>query len=220
VGITWYYRIKPGWIAARRVISAWPAKSPPGTRECEKWVEVVVNHQSLVAYEGDEPVYMTMISSGDEKHPTRYGVFRVWWKKAQADMSSTPGMAGPEFYRVDDVPWAIFFWRGIALHGAYWHTNFGNRRSHGCINLSPLDAKWLYDWTEPRVPPAWLNRRANRRRPGTLIRVRQKRSHNPPFRGYARSIAPAEAVRALDEAYKERMRQKSLEMLNRKDGGP
>ncbi len=214
VGITKYYRIKPGWILARRVISAWPTKPPPGTKECEKWIEVVIEHQSLVAYEGTEPVYMTMISTGDKKHPTKYGIFRIWWKKAQTDMTS--GMGASEFYRVDDVPWAQFFWRGQALHAAYWHNEFGTRKSHGCINLSPIDAKWLYDWTAPTVPPGWLNRRANERHPGTLMRVRHKVTHSPPFHGYSRKLAPPEAVRALDEARRERMRQKSLELLRRR----
>ncbi len=216
VGITKYYKIKPGWILARRVISAWPTKPPPGTKECEKWIEVVIQHQSLVAYEGTEPVYMTMISTGDKRHPTKYGIFRIWWKKSQTDMTS--GMGAAEFYRVDDVPWAQFFWRGQALHAAYWHSEFGTRKSHGCINLSPIDAKWLYDWTEPTVPPGWLNRRTNERYPGTLIRVRHKVTHFPPFHGYARKLAPAEAVRALDEARRERMRRKSLEILRRKRG--
>lgn len=220
VGITKYYRIKPGWILARRVISAWPSKTPAGIAECEKWIELVVDHQSLVAYEGDEPVYATMISSGDKKHPTKYGVFRIWWKRAQTDMSSVPGMAGPETYRVDDVPWAQFFWRGMALHGAYWHTDFGNRRSHGCVNLSPIDAKWLYDWTEPKVPPAWINRRSNERFPGTLIRIRHKLDHDPPFHGYARKLAPREAVRELDEARQRRMHKKSLDLIQNKAGKP
>jgi lipoprotein-anchoring transpeptidase ErfK/SrfK len=216
-GETKFYKIKPGWIPARRVISAWPTKPPPGLKECEKWIELVVAHQSIVAYEGTEPVYMTMVSSGDRRYPTDYGIFRVWWKKAQADMSSSMGGSG-EFYRVDDVAWAVFFWRGEALHAAHWHDDFGTRRSHGCVNLAPKDAKWFYDWTEPRVPPAWLNRRANERHPGTIVRVRHKVTHKPPFHGYSRKLAPEEAVRALDEARKERMRKKSLRILKQKQG--
>lgn len=206
-----YYKIKPGWIPARRVISAWPTVPPPGIKECEKWIELVVDHQSIVGYEGTEPVYMTMVSSGKRKHPTKYGIFRIWWKKAQDDMTS--GMGGDDFYRIDDVTWAQFFWLGQGLHAAHWHSNFGNRLSHGCVNLSPIDAKWFYDWTEPTVPPAWLNRRANENYPGTIIRVRHKTTHKPPFLGYARKLAPPEAVKALDEARKERMKKKSLRIL-------
>ncbi|MFH2008165.1 MAG: L,D-transpeptidase [bacterium] len=210
---TKFYRIGDGrWIRARRVISAWPTpKLPPGLKKCEKWIEIVVEHQSLVAYEGTEPVYVTMISSGDKRHPTKYGIFRMWWKKAQTDMTSS--MAGSERYRVDDVPWAQFFYLGQALHGAYWHSEWGNRRSHGCVNLAPKDAKWLYDWTVPQVPDGWLSRYADEVFPGTIVRVRHKIDHEVPFLRYSRKLAPPEAVKRLDEAYKERMRQKTIKMI-------
>ena len=215
VGRTKYYRIGPGrWVLARRVIAAWPTKPPPGIKPCEKWIEIVIEHQSLVAWEGTEPVYATMISSGDKKHPTKYGIFRIWWKKAQTDMTSS--MAGSEPYRVDDVPWAQYFYLGQALHGAYWHSDWGNRRSHGCINLAPRDAKWLYDWTAPHVPDGWLSRYADEHHPGTVVRVRHKVDHQVPFLRYARKLAPPEAVKRLDEAYKERMRKKTLQMLEQK----
>lgn len=213
---TKFYRIGEGrWIRARRVISAWPTpKVPPGLKPCEKWVEIVIDHQSLVAYEGTEPVYVTMITSGDKRHPTKYGIFRMWWKKAQTDMTSS--MAGAEQYRVDDVPWAQFFYLGQALHGAYWHSDWGNRRSHGCINLAPKDAKWLYDWTAPHVPDGWLSRYGDEKHPGTLVRVRHKVDHEVPFLRYSRKLAPPEAVKRLDEAYKERMRQKTIRMMKRR----
>lgn len=212
-----YYRIGAGrWIPGRRVISAWPTEPPPGLKPCEKWIEIVIDHQSLVAWEGNEAVYATMVTTGDKKHPTKYGIFRLWWKKAQTDM--TAAMAGSERYRVDDVPWAQFFYLGQALHGAYWHSDWGNRRSHGCINLAPKDAKWLYDWTAPHVPDGWVSRYADEQFPGTLVRVRHKVDHEVPFLRYARKLAPAADVKRLDEAYKERMRRKTLDLLEKKDG--
>ena len=212
-----WYRIGPGrWLPARRVISAWPSELPPGVKDCEKWIEIVIEHQSLVAYEGTEPVYATMISSGDKKHPTKYGIFRIWWKKAQTQMSNQ--MAGAESYRVDDVPWAQYFYLGQALHGAYWHSDWGNRRSHGCINLAPKDAKWLYDWSYPQVPPGWLSRFADEHQAGTIVRVRHKVDHEVPFLRYSRKLAPPDAVSRLDAAYKERMRKKTINMIERGGG--
>jgi hypothetical protein len=163
-----------------------------------------------VAWEGTEPVYATMVSSWDKRHNTKYGIFRVWWKKAQTDMTSS--MAGSERYRVDDVPWAQFFYLGQAVHGAYWHSEWGNRRSHGCVNLSPKDAKWLYDWSLPHVPDGWVSRYADEHFPGTLVRVRHKVDHEVPFLRYARKLAPKEAVERLDKAYDERMRKKTLRL--------
>jgi lipoprotein-anchoring transpeptidase ErfK/SrfK len=54
-----------------------------------------------------------------------------------------------------DVPWVAYFSEGYALHAAYWHDDFGTPKSHGCVNLSPADARWLFQWTEPPVPLAW-----------------------------------------------------------------
>jgi hypothetical protein len=122
-------------------------------------------------------------------------------------------MAGSERYRVDDVPWAQFVYLGQAVHGAYWHSEWGNRRSHGCVNLAPKDAKWLYDWTAPHVPDGWTSRRADEHFPGTLIRIKYKTDHEVAFKRYARKLAPPDEVKRLDEAYKERMKKKYLRTL-------
>ena len=214
-----FYRIKEGWIPARRVLSAWPAKKvPPGLSPCEKWMEINVSMQTLTAYEGEEPVYVAPISSGEKKYPTRYGIFRVWAKKAISDMTS--GMGASEKYSVDDVPWAMFFFLGQALHGAYWHTDFGNRRSHGCVNLTPIDAKWIYDWMEPVVPPGWLEiyLDENSPVPGTTVVVRHKYDHEVPFLRYARKLAPPEEVKRLDELKKKDLADQTKRMFENKGG--
>jgi lipoprotein-anchoring transpeptidase ErfK/SrfK len=58
-------------------------------------------------------------------------------------------------YSLRDVPFVQYFHKGYALHGAYWHDEFGKMRSHGCINLAPADAAWLFEWTDPPVPEGW-----------------------------------------------------------------
>ena len=60
-----------------------------------------------------------------------------------------------ESYSVADVPWSMYYEHTLALHGTYWHDAFGTVRSHGCVNLAPRDARILYDWSEPEVPPGW-----------------------------------------------------------------
>ncbi len=209
-----FYRVKEGWIPARRVLSAWPAKKiPPGLGPCEKWIELNISMQTLVAYEGEEPVYMAPFSSGNKKYPTRYGIFRIWAKKAISDMTSAMGSA--DRYSVDDVPWAMFFFLGQAMHAAYWHTDFGNRRSHGCVNLTPIDAKWLYDWMDPVVPPGWLEVYVNEHSPvpGTLVVVRHKYDHEVPFLRYARRVAPPEEVKRLDDLRAASLAEQTRRML-------
>lgn len=110
------------------------------------WVGVSTYEQNLVAYEGERPVMATLVSTGDmdeERWRTDAGVWKVelFW-----DVGPMEGAAGSDdFYALDQVPYHMYFnWRE-ALHGVYWHDNFGYYWSHGCVNLSVSDAKWLWD---------------------------------------------------------------------------
>jgi hypothetical protein len=130
----------------------------------EHWVDVSVANQTLVAYDGTKPVYATLVSTGeaglDDPEKTKstvLGEFRIFAKHVTTTMSSEA--VGEEF-QLKDIPYVQYFQEGYALHAAYWHDDFGIPRSHGCINLAPDDAKWLFSWTEPRVPAAWHGARA------------------------------------------------------------
>ena len=98
----------------------------------------------MIAYEGDTPVYTSLVSSGMRDWPTNEGLFHVYVRYPRTLMSGAEGK--PDFYFLEEVPWTMYFDGDIALHGAYWHDGFGYRRSHGCVNLSITDAAWLYDW--------------------------------------------------------------------------
>lgn len=126
-----------------------PADVPKGA----KWIHVDLDQQTLVAYEGDEPVYATVISSGKKGYEPPTGLFEVEQKYISTTMNATDPIDG--FYEVEEVPWTLYYHGGYALHGAYWHTDFGKVRSHGCTNIAPADARWLYYWSDPQVPPAW-----------------------------------------------------------------
>jgi hypothetical protein len=105
----------------------------------------------------------------------------VQTKVAMAAMNNRKG-AG-ELYRVDDVPWIQYFHEGYAVHGTYWHNGFGQPRSHGCINLAPRDARWVFDWAPPRLRPGWMALEATAQQPGMLIRIRRHTRHEVPYRG-------------------------------------
>jgi lipoprotein-anchoring transpeptidase ErfK/SrfK len=76
------------------------------------------------------------------------------------------------YYAMEDVPWVLFFKNGFGLHGAFWHDSFGHVRSHGCVNLTPLDAERLFYWSSPRLPAGWTAALPTDYDPGTLVRVR------------------------------------------------
>lgn len=128
-----------------------------GTR---KWIDVSIVDQVLVAYEGRTPVFATLVSTGrgemgnPELHQaTVRGTFMIYEKSVSSTMDGDEDRA--DSYELSDVPFVQYFHKGFALHGAYWHNEFGRARSHGCINLSAQDSAWLFAWTDPEVPPGW-----------------------------------------------------------------
>ncbi len=149
------------WVSDLHASRIEPAKRMPawGTRG-EKWIDVNLSKQTLMLYEGEEPVYVTLISSGeagleDPEHTTatKRGIFRIHTKHVTATMSSDE--VGEEF-ELRDVPYVQYFDKeGYALHGAYWHDRFGTPKSHGCLNLSPEDARRVFYFTDPAVPVGW-----------------------------------------------------------------
>ncbi len=136
-----------------------PSELPWFAKGNTKWIDVSILSQTLVLWEGSTPVYATLVSTGrdglgDPKttHSTPTGVFRIYQKHVTTTMDSE--MADHEF-ELRDVPWVMYFNSGYALHGAYWHDDFGRARSHGCVNLAPIDARYVFAWTDPSVPEHW-----------------------------------------------------------------
>jgi L,D-transpeptidase catalytic domain len=167
-----------------------PAPPPPMLEPGERWIDVDVDDQILVAYEGELPVYATLVSSGGATTPTETGVYRMWLKESEADMK---GLNGEDPYSVATVPWTQFFSpeKGLALHTAYWHDQFGTRRSHGCVNLAPRDARWLYFWSDPQVPPGWTMAAGVVEAPGSVVRIRTRDDPAPEAKGYAKKVLEA-----------------------------
>jgi lipoprotein-anchoring transpeptidase ErfK/SrfK len=112
----------------------------------EKWVEVDISDQRLYAYQGDTLVREFVISSGSARYPTVTGSFRTYARFEEVDMSGGSEAAG-DYYFQADVPWVQYFYDGYALHGAYWHNQFGTPIGHGCINMRVDESQWLYEWT-------------------------------------------------------------------------
>jgi len=104
-----------------------------------KWIDVDLSTQTLAAYQDEQAVYTARVSTGTWRTPTVVGTYRVYVKYASARMRG-PG------YDLPDVPYVMYFYQGYGLHGAYWHDNFGTPMSHGCVNLSVDDARWLFNW--------------------------------------------------------------------------
>jgi len=110
-----------------------------------RWIDVDLSAQKLTAYEGSTPVRSTLVSTGLPRTPTPTGRYRIYVKYVFDDM------AGPGYY-LPKVPYVMYFYRGYSLHGTYWHANFGQPMSHGCVNLPTSEARWLYSWAPVGTP--------------------------------------------------------------------
>lgn len=132
---------------------------PQGVKKTDKWIHVRVTWGWLMAYEGDTPVFATAISPGmdgiterPQGHTTKRGIYPVGWKLVSADMS---GVDKGKEWAVDEVPFVGYYKASYAVHGAYWHDDFGLPKSHGCVNMAPKDARWLFQWMDPAMPEGW-----------------------------------------------------------------
>jgi hypothetical protein len=155
----------------RRVRQLILVDPPAGVGPNERWIDVDLGNQTLVAYEGSRAVYATLVSTGKKNHETPEGAYRITSKFVSATMADAAATDEP--YLIEDVPWTMYFNLSIALHGAFWHSSFGRVRSHGCVNLAPADARWLFWWVHPELPEGWHGVTASDDNPGTRVHVHQ-----------------------------------------------
>lgn len=139
-------------------------RSPPGAAKDKRWLAASITQGTLVAYEGKTPVFATLVAPGAGGVPrpgadwvkmstTPMGTFRITYKVRATTMS--PEQGDPQHFWLAEVPYTQYFSMPFALHTSYWHESFGEWMSAGCVNLSPQDGRWLFDWTLPIVPAEW-----------------------------------------------------------------
>ncbi len=125
-------------------------KAPPAPFGGGKWIEVNLSTQYMNVWQGNTWIAGSYVSTGRPGFETPTGTWYINTKLVSQTMS---GCIQGECYYVPDVPWVMYFtnW-GHAIHGAYWHNNFGHVMSHGCVNLPVSFAEWLYWWTPIGTP--------------------------------------------------------------------
>ncbi len=133
----------------------------------EKWIEIDLSEQKLIAWEGSSKYLESLVSSGKwGRTPT--GEFNIWGKFKYAKMSGG-SKENHTYYYLPNVPYTMYFYNGFGLHGTYWHNNFGQPMSHGCVNLPTLIAEKLFYWTTPSLSDGKNSVSANKDNPGTRI---------------------------------------------------
>lgn len=165
------------WVKRSQIRSTSPGPAPADIAENERWIDVNLTTQTLVAFAGTRAVYATLISSGkesktkDKDHRTPTGEWRVREKHITTTMDGDGTAAGDLPYSIEDVPYVMYFFKSYALHGAFWHNNYGIQMSHGCVNLSPLDAKYLFFFADPPLPQGFHGVHASETTPGSRVIV-------------------------------------------------
>ena len=153
----------------------------PDIDPAEKKIVADLTYQTLSCFEGNNEVFFCRISSGakydpltgaiSEERATPVGDLNTHWKIISLNMSGGGSAAG---YSTPAVPWdTVISGEGIAIHGAFWHNDFGERRSHGCINVKPEDAKWIFRWTTPYISLAQNEQRMTWPDHGTVVTVKE-----------------------------------------------
>lgn len=128
-----------------------PAASPPAAASAGKWIDVNIRTQTITAYEGTRAVRSALVSTGVANHPTPAGRFAIYVKYKSQTMTGGSKAAG-DYYYLPNVPNVMYFYRDYALHGTYWHKNFGRPMSRGCVNLTLADAEWFFSWAPLGTP--------------------------------------------------------------------
>lgn len=138
----------------------------------DRWIRVDLSEQMLIAYKGDQPIRGFVISSGLPGTPTVTGTFRIRTKvRSQTMTGGSPALG--TYYNLPNVEWVQYFYDDYGFHGTYWHNNFGNPMSHGCVNMTNADAKWLFDWAGPKWDGKTIWYSPTEENPGTLVIVHE-----------------------------------------------
>jgi hypothetical protein len=169
-----FYRLADGWMSEADLRVPRMSPRPTVVTDSEPWIDVDLATQTLVAYLGDKPVFATLVATGvgadGSPLSTPKGIHHIRAKLLAATMDNLDH-TGVAPYSYEEVPFTQYIGR-VALHGAFWHDQFGATRSHGCINLTLADAEWLFGFTQPALSEGETEVAATEKHPGTVVRVR------------------------------------------------
>ncbi len=185
-GKTWannqtrYVELADGtWIRESHIRQTTPGEPPEGIGVTERWIDIDLSSQTLVVFEGKRPIYATLVSTGksskikEKDHSTPTGKYRIREKHLATTMDGDGSAAGDLPYSIEDVPYVMYFHRSYAVHGAFWHRNYGMQMSHGCVNLSPRDARAVFFLTQPNLPEQWHGTWSSDDRPGSWVVIHE-----------------------------------------------
>jgi hypothetical protein len=146
--ITWYQIGPDEWMHSLAAAVVSVNATPPEGVGKNRWIEVNLFTQTMSIYEEGELLFATVLATGRDPFFTKPGVFEIDEMQAVGHMQGSFTADRSDFYYLEDVPWVMYYDEARAFHSTYWPFGFGFPQSHGCINLSPGDANWLFQWAE------------------------------------------------------------------------
>lgn len=147
-GTTWYMIGMNQWVDRTKIRVVSPKTEAPEGVENGRWIEINLEEQILAVYENNYLIFATLIATGFEPYYTQPGLFQVYDKVELGTMQGSFAADKTDFYYLENVPWTLYYDGARAIHGAYWRTYFGYEQSHGCVNLSIGDSRWVYEWAD------------------------------------------------------------------------
>ena len=154
----WWYQLKDGvtWSPGPHV-PAWSVRrmppeelAPISPGRADKWMQISIGAQLVTCFEGETGVFSARVGSGLPGTATPIGEHRLLWKRYTSRMI---GGSGTGRYDLPGVAFPVYFtYSGVAIHGTYWHNDYGRRHSHGCVNVTNEAAKWIFRWADPVAP--------------------------------------------------------------------
>jgi hypothetical protein len=149
VGEDEWFLIGPDeWLDASLVGRVVPNTNPPEGVTNGRWIEINLFEQTLPVYDNSQLVFATLVATGMKPLWTRPGLFQIYSRLEGTLMRGATAADRSDYYYLQEVPWTMYYDEARALHGAYWRTRFGFQQSHGCVNLAPGDAHWLFNWAK------------------------------------------------------------------------
>ncbi len=147
-GYEWYRINQDEWVSSHKSRRVVVDTTPPEGITGDRWINIDLGNFTLSVYEGGKLVFASLIASGLHPFYTQPGIFQIYKMYETVTMQDAYEADRSDFYHLQAVPWAMFYDRNTAIHGVYWPVVLGFNQSHGCVNMSPGDANWVYHWAK------------------------------------------------------------------------
>ncbi len=161
----------------RSKLRLWESVESPTVGDDQVWIDADIASQMFSVFEGDTLLFTTLMSTAKKGHVTPLGTYQIYDKAIGWDLGSREG--AEDAYYMEDVPFVMHYYPRYAIHSAFWHDNFGEPASHGCINLTPKDAWTVYQLVSPRMPEGWQYIKQHKADEGTIVRIRNGQKVGP-----------------------------------------